>query len=377
MKLAILLALLAQNPLQTGNWQAWLNKGIQDFQNAKYADAVVALRKAVDLAPSEVTPHLYLGTALMHQYISGAVSPGNEERFQNASAEFRRVLDLDSSNKVALQSVALLAYLRTIGVADPEEKSRLLDEASGWYEKVIAVDPRNKEAYYGLGIIAWQKWFPAFGEARSRLGMKPEDPGPIRDPSVRQDLNIRFGSLIEQGISNLEKAVEIDPQYDEPMAYLNLLIRERADLRDTAEEYQRDIETADEWLKKALELKMRKGNAGASAGAVRGGSRGGGGARSIRVAGSVQCAKLLEKVEPTYPALAKTSGIQGTVRIALTIGGDGRVREAKAISGHPLLIPVALEAVRQWVYKPTLLDKQPVEVMTTVEVKFDPLSQTK
>ena len=51
------------------------------------------------------------------------------------------------------------------------------DEAQQWYEKLIAVDPKNAEAYYSLGFIAWSKWYPAYGTARANLGMKQEDPG--------------------------------------------------------------------------------------------------------------------------------------------------------------------------------------------------------
>jgi TonB family protein len=373
--LLLLIPLLAQSPSQPGDWRGWLNKGVQDFRNARYDDAVAAFRKAIELNPTEMTPHLYLGMIWMQQYIPGLESPENEERSQNADAEFRRVLDLDSSNKVALMSLATLAYGRTQGVADPEQRSARLDEAGAWYEKVIAVDPRNKEAYYSLGVIAWGKWYPKLMEARIRIGMKPEDSGPLRDASVRQDLSSRFGPLLEQGISNLEKALEVDPEYDDAMAYMNLLIRERADLQDTAEEYRRDIETADIWLQKTLEPKKKKAEGVVPQSPTGGG--GGGGAPRILVAGQAQCVNLVEKVKPVYPASAKGSGIEGTVRINLTIGRDGRVREAEAISGHPQLVPAALDAVRQWVYKPTLIDGQPAEVTTTVEVKFDPLNQTK
>jgi periplasmic protein TonB len=90
----------------------------------------------------------------------------------------------------------------------------------------------------------------------------------------------------------------------------------------------------------------------------------------IRVGGAVQAARLVHRVDPVYPAMARQMRIAGTVELAGVIGTDGRIRELRVTSGHPLLVQAALEAVRQWVYRPTLLGGQPVEVITTITVVF-------
>ncbi len=90
----------------------------------------------------------------------------------------------------------------------------------------------------------------------------------------------------------------------------------------------------------------------------------------IRVGQNVQAANLIEKHMPVYPVEAKQAGIQGVVRLNIVIGEDGRVKNIELISGHPLLAPAAMEAVKQWVYRPTLLNGNPVEVVTTVNVNF-------
>jgi len=92
--------------------------------------------------------------------------------------------------------------------------------------------------------------------------------------------------------------------------------------------------------------------------------------QQIRVGGNVQAANLIGKVTPVYPALAKQARIQGTVRFQAIIGPDGAVSSLQLISGHPLLVEAAKGAVRQWVYRPTLVDGTPVEVITTVDVNF-------
>ena len=90
----------------------------------------------------------------------------------------------------------------------------------------------------------------------------------------------------------------------------------------------------------------------------------------IRVGGNVQNAKLTRKVMPVYPPLAKQARITGTVRLNAIISKDGRIQDLQVASGHPLLIPAALEAVRQWIYEPTLLNGEPVEVVTQIDVNF-------
>jgi protein TonB len=94
------------------------------------------------------------------------------------------------------------------------------------------------------------------------------------------------------------------------------------------------------------------------------------GPKRIRVGGQVQTAKLVNKVQPIYPALAKQARIQGTVRLQAVIAKDGSVVELQVLSGHPLLVQAALDAVRQWRYQPTLLNGEPVEVVTTIDVVF-------
>jgi protein TonB len=90
----------------------------------------------------------------------------------------------------------------------------------------------------------------------------------------------------------------------------------------------------------------------------------------IRVGGNVQAEMVVSAPKPVYPPLAKQARIQGVVRLNVIVGKDGTMVDLKAASGHPLLVPAALEAVRQWVYKPTLLNGNPVEVVTVVDVNF-------
>jgi Tfp pilus assembly protein PilF len=224
-----------------------LNKGVQAYKNAQYPQAVEHFKTAVELDPTFPTARLYLATAYMSQYIPGAESPENVQMADAAHEQFAKVLEQDPKNEVAIASIASLYF-----------NQKKLKDAEEWNKKLISVNPQNKEAYYTLGVIAWTNaWKPRM-EARAKLGMKPEDPGPIKDKKVREELKQQNEALVMDGIKNLEKALEIDPEYDDAMAYANLLHRELADLAASPDEYKKETEIADNFVQKALETKKIK-----------------------------------------------------------------------------------------------------------------------
>jgi protein TonB len=92
--------------------------------------------------------------------------------------------------------------------------------------------------------------------------------------------------------------------------------------------------------------------------------------KQIRVSTGVQAAKVIRQVKPAYPDLARKARVQGTVKLTAVIGRSGTVSNLQLISGHPLLVPAAVNAVSQWVYEPTLLSGEPVEVITQIDVNF-------
>src|SRR5262252_4346112 len=158
-----------------------LNKGLQEFKNARYPEAVRFFQEATKLDPTFKTTHLYLATAYMTQYIPGAESPENVRMAKNAYDEFQNVLKLDPKDELATASIASLYF-----------NQKKLDEAKEWNRKLIALNPQNKDAYYTLGVIAWTQWLAPDREARNKLGMKPEDPGPLKKKDVREELKAKY-----------------------------------------------------------------------------------------------------------------------------------------------------------------------------------------
>jgi TonB family protein len=365
---ALLLSSLcfAQDPAGSSESKSLLNQGIAAYKNARYAEAIAAFHRASELDPSNLEAGLYLGTAYFSQYIPGAGAPENVEMAAKAKAAFEDVLAKDTNNVIALSSLASLAYQQSTA-ATAEEKDRKLNDAADWYSRLVAVEPDNREAFYSLGVIAWARVYPHLQAARQQLGMHAEDPGPLPSAALRTELRGSYEAGIEEGMSNLRKALELDPKYDDAMAYLNLLFRRRADLEDTPQAAQQDIAQANELVQRTLEVKQSKASPQPAPEAVGAASEA---PQRICVGGKVEAENLITRVDPEYPALATEARIQGTVRFTVTIDKQGHVADAKLVSGHPLLVQSATDAVKQWVYKPMLLNGNPVEVVTQVDVNF-------
>lgn len=232
-----------------------LNKGVQSFRNAKYQEAVDHFKTAIELDSTNSNAKLYLATAYFQQYIPGADSPENNKMAEAAFDGFNDVLKTDPKNSLAINSIALLYF-----------NQKKMDQAKEWYDKLVAIEPQNKEAFYTLGVIAWTRGYQDRMEARANMGMKPEDPGPLKDKKKREALAEKNMTIIEEGIKDLQKAIAIDKEYDDAMAYLNLLHREKADLMESTEGYRKETEAADEWVQKTLDTKKAKAAKAAQAG---------------------------------------------------------------------------------------------------------------
>jgi tetratricopeptide (TPR) repeat protein len=238
-----------------------INKGAAAFKNAKYAEAVEQFKQAAALDPSNPNARLYMGASYMVQWIPGAESPENLEFAAKAREQFNQVIEKDPNDKAALttaySSLGSMAYNQAQSLP-PDQKLPKYDEAAKWNTELLKVDPQNRDAYYYLGVIAYNKFHPADMLARINAHMKPEEPGPFKDKKTREELRSQYAPIIEEGMANLNKALTIDTEYEDAMVYLELLIRDKADLLDDKEEYPKQIEVADDLLQKALGTRKTK-----------------------------------------------------------------------------------------------------------------------
>ena len=160
---AVAVPLLGQPSRPSSEYQNWMKQGVEALVHQGYEEAVAAFQRAVDLAPYALNPRLNLATALMRQYDPDSVSIENLAIANRSHAEFQRVLDFYPNNELAVISIGLLALGQANGASGPQERGRMLDEARYWYRKALDINPRNREAWYNLGLIAWKHWYPNHG----------------------------------------------------------------------------------------------------------------------------------------------------------------------------------------------------------------------
>jgi tetratricopeptide (TPR) repeat protein len=234
-----------------------MNQGVNAYKSNHYADAVKHFKEAVRLDPTNQNAQLYLATSYMIQWVPGADSPDNQKNYNMAKQEFQRVLAKDPKNSLALASMASMAY-NSASAGTPEQKMAALEEAKKWNQRRIEIDPKDAEAYYYLGVINWAEAFTPIQTARVDLKMKPDDPGPLKDPKVRAQMKAKYGQKIDEGIEDLKKCLAIDKENEDAMSYMNLLLRKKADLEDTPDQSKADIAQAEDWSNKSLDMKRVK-----------------------------------------------------------------------------------------------------------------------
>ncbi|MBV9574330.1 MAG: tetratricopeptide repeat protein [Acidobacteriales bacterium] len=238
-----------------------LNKGVAAYKNTKYEEAIDHFQQAVNLDPNLMNGRLYLATALANQYIPGADNEDNNRVGQQAIDEFKRVLAMHPGREQKITSLK--------GIASLYFNMKKLDQAKEYNRQVAAADPNDPDAHYSVGVIDWTESYQPRMEARAKLGLKPEEPLNAKDKeqkSVCVSLREKNFPVITEGIDELNNALRIRPDYDDAMAYLNLLYREKADLEcDDPAARAGDLKTADGWVDKTLATKKAKAEKQSSA----------------------------------------------------------------------------------------------------------------
>jgi len=156
------------------------------------------------------------------------------------------VLEHDAKNVNSIKGIAYL-YLQM----------KRFDDAKTYYRKAIEADPNDPEPYYSIAVIDWTQSYQPRMEERAKLGLKPEER--LKDKKVCEGLRDAHQDVVKDGISMLDQALKLRPDYDDAMAYMNLMYREKADLEcDDAAANAADLKTADEWVDKTMATKKAK-----------------------------------------------------------------------------------------------------------------------
>lgn len=243
---AVLLAMLATSGCTKLKARDQLNKGVQSYKNARYEEAIAHFQSAINYDPTLTNARLYLATAYAQQYIPGAETDENKRMANQAIDEYKRVLEADPQNIGSVKGIAYL-YLQM----------KDFDKAKEYYRKASEIDPNDPEAYYSVAVIDWTQAYQPRMDARAKIGLKPTEA--LKDKKVCADIKAKNEGVVEEGIKMLDKALQLRPDYDDAMAYMNLMYRERADYEcEDAAARERDLKTADEWVDKTMATKKQK-----------------------------------------------------------------------------------------------------------------------
>ncbi|MGC1462371.1 MAG: hypothetical protein WA802_09230 [Terracidiphilus sp.] len=234
-----------------------LNKGVQAYKGGQYDAAIEDFKQSKQLDPGLTNARLYLATAYSAQYIPGAPSEENVRMGEQAINEYKEVLATDPNNLSAIDGIGAILY----NMGGTPFDAKKFEESKQYHLKHIQIKPEDPESYYWIGVIDWSLAYRDNKDMRADYNNKGKKPVKDTDPmppALATDFRAKEGAIVDEGIQNLQKAIQLKPDYDDAMAYLNLLYRQKADMETDAKARDEDIKTADDLVEKVKAIKQKK-----------------------------------------------------------------------------------------------------------------------
>ncbi len=221
-----------------------LNKGVAAFKNARYDEAVGNFQTAIKLDPEYENAKLYLATAYSYQVVPNLMEPANLAIAQKALDGFNAVLAKDPNDITALKQIASI-----------DRNIQKFEQAKEYEKKVIALAPDDSEAYYTVGYVDW--YLAYHNNAQVILAADGLTDDGLGNPKMTKGACAKMKAantdLVNEGLQYLQKAIDINPSYDDAMTELQLMYRRKADLECPNDAARKaDVAQADEWVKKAM-----------------------------------------------------------------------------------------------------------------------------
>lgn len=236
-----------------------LNEGVEAYKLADFDRAIEDFKKAKELDPWLANARLYLATAYATKYIPDAPSDDNIHYGKLAIEEYQGILANDPNNLSAIDGLASILY--NVG-GYPLDQNRM-EESKSYHERHIQIQPRDPEPHYWVGVIDWAIAYQAYKKLREGWGRETTDRSASNQPlpeNIRQQFVTEYAKSVDEGIRELKEAIALRPDYDDAMAYLNLLYRQKADMESSPKLREIDLRNADELIDKVKAIKQRKMN---------------------------------------------------------------------------------------------------------------------
>ncbi|HXE12026.1 MAG TPA: hypothetical protein VN633_07895 [Bryobacteraceae bacterium] len=208
-------------------------------------EAADMFQKAIDLNPSSAKAHEGLGVALSREIMADTVRPSNDvDTAERAENHLRQASDLSPSDPGPLIELSKLEATLAERAMDANERSDRYKNAQDLLRRVVDLQPGDAALYLHLANLERDEFGPAIQQARARFG---KNVGPIPDSDLRHTLRNQYGGLIRDAIANAKRASELNGKSSRPLLLLSNILRERALIRDTPEQYAADMHSADQW----------------------------------------------------------------------------------------------------------------------------------
>jgi tetratricopeptide (TPR) repeat protein len=240
-----------------------LQQGMQAFKAGQTDAAIEDFKKAKDLDPNLLMAKLYLGTAYQSSYIPGAPSEENQRNGKQALSEYQDVLAADPNNLDAIDRIGALLNAMASVPFSPEK----MNESKSYWQKHISIKADDPEPYYWIGVIDWNLAYKSNMTGRAEYNhipanykkqVKDDQPMP---PDVRAKFAAEQQKTVDEGWAALKKAVDLKPDYDDAIAYLSLMDRQKADMTSNPSERDDLLKNADSLMDQVKQIKQKKATA--------------------------------------------------------------------------------------------------------------------
>jgi TonB family protein len=380
-----------------------------DFRAQRFDSAEEHLKKALALDDNLIEARMGLAVVYSFQYIPAVESLENIATWQKAVNAFRDLLAKDPKNAIALKSLAMLNFMM-----------QKFSEARDFYLRAISVNPDDADAYYSVGVMDWSAAYEDTAKRKPQIGLDTDTPfrNNPRDQKLCMDLRAANELRVEDGLKNLTRAMEKRQDFGDAMGYMSLLYKRKADIdcgspSARAEDLKLSRRYADDAvaarhvgpeqdqlpagigpseddvdfgiIAESLLLvpppplaplppppppPVRHGSG--QSGAAGNSGQGPGAPNRLHLTPAELEKNLIIRRNAVYPYLGDSDKIQGDITLRVIVGKDGNMKSVTAISGPTILRSAAIDAVKEWSYKPFLLNGEPVEAESTVTIHFPP-----
>ncbi len=244
---------LNAHDLQDSEARSVTSKGVEAYKAGDFEAAVGFFKQALEIDPTNTNVRIYLGTSYASMFVPGSPSEESKRNGQAAIEEFERVLESDPGNVTALTFLASLYYGLSGAASTGNQWRVFVDKSKSFRQRLTEIEPKDPEHYYSIGVLDWTIAYRTRMELMEQLGLDEDTYEPLPELD-RQEVAAQVEAIVDEGITALEKALELKADYLDVIAYLNLMYREKSCLVESPRDRNDWVAKADKMFDRYQQL---------------------------------------------------------------------------------------------------------------------------